>query len=107
MGNVISTCTLTLPAARRADHRRWRLRLDALELAVPVVVALLAALGGWLVAARRLSGRIATSEAAELWKEAGAIRNDYRARLAMADERTRELEVRLRECEKQLRDWTP
>lgn len=81
--------------------------MNVLELAVPVVVALLAALGGWLVAARRLSGRIATSEAADLWKEAGAIRNDYRARLAMSDERVKDLELRLRDCEQALRDWTP
>jgi Flp pilus assembly protein TadB len=46
------------------------------------------ALGAYLAAARRLSGRVRTSDAAELWKESSAIRREL-------EERNRYLSIRL------------
>lgn len=51
----------------------------------------------YLAAARRLSGRIATSEASSLWAESASIREDYRAQLASERARTDELEDRVAE----------
>jgi uncharacterized coiled-coil protein SlyX len=51
-------------------------------LNVAVIVALVAAvagpLGGYIMAARKMSGKIGTSEAASLWEEAGKLRAEYR-----------------------------
>jgi hypothetical protein len=62
---------------------------------VPIVVAIIAPLGAYLLAARKMSGRVATSDANALWKEAGAIRDDYRGQLKTADDRIQNLEVRI------------
>ena len=67
----------------------------ALAIAVPIAVALIAALGGWLVKARQLSGRIATSEAEDLWAESAAIRADCWKQLELARARIEALEKRL------------
>lgn len=61
-------------------------------------VVLAAVVGGlvtYLVAARQLSGRVATTDAAELWKESGAIRDDYRDQIAQAAGRVTALEGRV------------
>ena len=66
-----------------------------LAIVVPLGVALIAALGGWLVKARQLSGKIETSEAADLWAESAAIRADCWRQLELARERIAALEKRL------------
>lgn len=66
---------------------------------VPVVVAVVATLGSYLAASRRLSGRIATSEAASLWEESRSIREEYRERLAAAEARQAKLEERMADME--------
>lgn len=50
------------------------------EWIVPIAVALAAPIFTYLVAARKLSGRIHTSEAGQLWEEANALRIEYRER---------------------------
>ena len=77
---------------------------------VPLLVALVGPIGAYLIAARRLSGRIASSEASELWAESRSIREHLQARLAAANEReakARErigvLEDRVDELEGELR----
>lgn len=56
------------------------LAMHVTEWLIPLVVALAAPLVSYFVAARKLSGRIGTSEAALLWKEAHAMRSEYRER---------------------------
>ena len=41
----------------------------------------LSAILAFLAAARRLSGRVATSEASQLWEESRSIRDDYRRQI--------------------------
>lgn len=65
-----------------------------------IAVALVAALGTYLAAARRLSGKIGTSEAGELWAESKAIRDDYARRQAAADVRAADLEKRVAQLER-------
>lgn len=47
-------------------------------VAVPLVVALIAASGTYLVARRTRSGDIGTSDASDLWAESQAIRKELR-----------------------------
>jgi uncharacterized coiled-coil protein SlyX len=67
---------------------------------VPVAIALAAPVGAYLLAARKMSGKIATSDATQLWKEAKDIRDDYRVRLIAAGERYTDLEGRVANLER-------
>lgn len=71
---------------------------------VPIVVAIVAPVGAYLLAARRMSGKVATSDADQLWNEARSIRDDYRDRLDQAASRQAELEHRVAVCEGQNTD---
>ena len=73
-------------------------------IAVPLLAAALAALGAYLTASRRLSGKIGTSEAEELWKESAAIRQDYREQLTAGDRRAARLEERVATLEQRNND---
>lgn len=75
--------------------------LSVATLVVGVLSVIAAPLVAYIVATRRLSGKISTSEASELWKESTAIRHDYRDRLRFADDHLRELEGRVRALEKE------
>jgi hypothetical protein len=66
--------------------------MNATAILIPIAVAIIAALGAYLASARKLSGKIGTSDAAELWKESASIRQDYREELRLANERSRKLE---------------
>lgn len=66
---------------------------------IAFLAAVLGPLTAYIVAVRRLSGKIATSDASELWKESAAIRSDYREQLAVAAERLRSLEARVEALE--------
>jgi hypothetical protein len=55
-----------------------------------VIVALIA----YVAAVRNARGKIATSEASDLWEESRAIRADYAIRLARCDDRISQLEDR-------------
>lgn len=74
--------------------------LDGETVVVPIGVALLAAAGAFFAAIRRMSGKIATSEAAQLWAESASIREDYRVKAERNGERIARLEERLALCEK-------
>jgi polyhydroxyalkanoate synthesis regulator phasin len=67
---------------------------------IAVALAVFSALASpgiaYFVATRRLSGKITTSEAADLWKESSAIRDDYRGQLQAAWGRIKDLEADLR-----------
>lgn len=66
---------------------------------IGVFCALLAPLLTYIVAARRLSGRIKDSEATELWKESSSIREWSAARIKELDEHVDKLEARVNELE--------
>jgi peptidoglycan hydrolase CwlO-like protein len=73
-------------------------------LIIPIVVAVIAPAVSYILAARRMSGKIATSSAADLWEESQSIRNDYREQLASAFGRVRDLETRMAKLEGQNND---
>lgn len=70
-----------------------------LTVLIPVAVAIVAPIGAYIVAARRMSGKIETSDANALWEESRSIREDYRARLTSVTDRARELEARVAKLE--------
>lgn len=69
----------------------------------PVLVALLAGvptgLLAYLASVRKLSGKISSSDATDLWQEARAIRDDYKDRIGKAEDRSRDLETRVARLE--------
>lgn len=67
---------------------------------VGIAAIVIAPLVSYLAASRRLSGKIATSDADALWTESRSIREDYRARLDAGNKRIAELEARVAEVEK-------
>jgi peptidoglycan hydrolase CwlO-like protein len=62
---------------------------------VPLLVGQSAPVLLYLSAARRLSGRIATTDASKLWDEANQIREDYRARIKELNEVIGRCEARI------------
>ena len=81
-----------------------------------LVAAVVGPLVAYLGASRKLSGKIGTSEAADLWAESSRIRDDYRSRItelaariaaleatndALVSE-NRDLRKRLEDCERSL-----
>ena len=62
---------------------------------IAIVGALLAPLVTYFINARKLSGKIATSEAADLWEESRAIRESLEERNTRLRERIDELEHRV------------
>ena len=69
------------------------------SILIPIGVAFVTALGAYLASVRRLSGKIGTSEAEDLWAESASIREDYRVRINIAEERARRLEERVDKLE--------
>lgn len=66
-----------------------------IPVTLAIVAALVAPLLTYLAAARRLSGRIATTDATVLWEESRAMRQDYIAQI-------KELREQLAACEKRV-----
>lgn len=71
------------------------------EGAVVVVAALLAPLATYLVARRQRSGRVITTEAAQLWTESTQMRKELRDHVARLEERVSEQEIRIKELERE------
>jgi predicted RNase H-like nuclease (RuvC/YqgF family) len=69
-------------------------------LIVALIAAVVGPVGTYIIAGRRLSGRIDTTEAASLWEESRAMRTDYRDRLAEAEKRMAKLEARIADEER-------
>ncbi|HMS83607.1 MAG TPA: hypothetical protein PKD12_08155 [Nitrospira sp.] len=67
---------------------------------IAVLALIVGPLGAYIGVSRRLSGKIGTSEAADLWAESKSLREDASAKLARCDERVVGLEVRVRDLEK-------
>lgn len=74
--------------------------MNTLAVIAAIGVAVISALGAYLAAAKRLSGRIDTTEAAELWKEAASQRESDRARLTAVEQRNADLEARMAALER-------
>lgn len=66
---------------------------------VTVIAAIAAPLGAYLLAARRFSGRIQTSDASSLWQESASIRQWSAERIAELSSTVRSLEKRVGELE--------
>ena len=68
---------------------------------VTAIMATFVALAGPLVAylkfARKASGRIATTEAADLWEEAGKLRQEYRDQVLRLQDALDACEIRISE----------
>lgn len=64
-------------------------------LIVAVAAVLVGPLVGYLTASRKLSGKIGTSDATELWAASKEMRHEYRDDLASANKRLAALEGRL------------
>lgn len=60
-----------------------------------ICAAALAALASWLATARKLSGKIGTSDATELWNESRSIREWSAERIATLNSQVTELENRV------------
>lgn len=73
-------------------------------LALALAAAVVGPLGAYIVAARRLSGKIATSDADSLWTEARSMRDEYRVRLGEANEQIGKLRERVAVVEKENAD---
>lgn len=67
---------------------------------VAIVVALISPLASYLIAARKLSGRIKDSDATELWAESRSIREWSMERVKELDRHIDQLEARIVEVEK-------
>jgi regulator of replication initiation timing len=69
----------------------------------PNVLAILGIIVGplvaYIVAARKLSGKVATSEATDLWEESRSIREDYADRIKVLNEVVKRCEGRIDELE--------
>jgi predicted RNase H-like nuclease (RuvC/YqgF family) len=69
----------------------------------PITIAVFAAIIGplltYLAAAKRLSGRINTSEATSLWAESAAMRQDYLTRITQLNTSLERCETRVHDLE--------
>lgn len=71
---------------------------------VAAFAAIVGPLIAYLTAARKLSGRVATTDADELWAESRALRDDYREQLTVTQGRQARLEERVADLEKRNTD---
>jgi uncharacterized protein HemX len=71
---------------------------------IALIVALVAAAGSYLVAARQFSGRIETSDARDLWAESRAIRDWSTKRMEELNQLVSRLETRIVTLESENRD---
>lgn len=69
----------------------------AILISLGTVIA--ASVLSYLAASRRLSGKIGTSDAEQLWAESKSIREDYRKQIIAANKRIAELEQSVQNCE--------
>lgn len=76
--------------------------MDLLASLAPYIIAILGPLGTYLVAVRRLSGKIGSSDATALWTESSNIRADYREQLERSDRKVKELEAKLSKQEEKV-----
>jgi peptidoglycan hydrolase CwlO-like protein len=66
---------------------------------IAVAAAVLGPLFAYMASARRLSGRISTSEASSLWTESAAMRQDYLARITQLNASVERCQTRMQDLE--------
>lgn len=71
---------------------------------VGAISTILGSIFAYILAVRKMSGRVSTTDAEQLWREAGDIRQDYKSRLIDESLRTRDLEKRVAILEGQNHD---
>lgn len=71
------------------------------ESAAVILAALLAPLMTYLVARRQRSGRVGTTEAAQLWTESTMMRKELRETVMRLEERVAQQDARIRELERE------
>lgn len=69
-----------------------------------VGVAVVGSLGAYLAAARKMSGKITTTEASTLWAEADKLRGEYRNQAAAMREQLDRCNQRIAELEATVRE---
>lgn len=72
----------------------------SVELLAAVAAVVLGPVVAYVTTTRKLSGKIRTTDADQLWVESRSIRDDYRDRLARAEHRVMEVETRMAEVER-------
>jgi flagellar motility protein MotE (MotC chaperone) len=81
----------------------WVIPMAAIDpIAGAIAVALIAPVGAYLAAAHKMSGKIATTEAHDLWEESRAIREWSAARIDKCDEEIQALREQLREAKNRI-----
>lgn len=65
----------------------------------PVIAVVITAFGAVWLQNKRLSGKVADTDASELWKESASIREDYRDRIQGQNDRIVRLEERVANAE--------
>lgn len=68
------------------------------EVLIPLFATVVAALVGYLAAARQFSGKIESSEAESLWNESRSIREYLNDQVRLLNQRIAALEDQLRAC---------
>lgn len=67
---------------------------------IPLAIALIGFAGTYIATTRKLSGKVSTSTAAELWDESKNIRDDYRSRITELNDILGRCEARIEALEK-------
>ena len=75
--------------------------IDPSVALIGVIGVIVGPLGAYLLAARKLSGKVATSEATDLWAESKSIRDWSTARIGALDAELVVLRTRISLCEQQ------
>lgn len=71
---------------------------------ISALVAVATALGSYIVIRRKSSGKIATSDASDLWAESQSIRKELRDRVAVLEAKIVELETAREKDRQQIAD---
>jgi hypothetical protein len=78
---------------RSGLSRCWAGRPITAAALAPFAAALIGSLVTWLLAMRRFSGKIETTEARDLWAESASIREWSRQRIEALERRVNDLEL--------------
>jgi len=74
------------------------------EILVPLVIAIVGPILTYLVAARKVAGRVTSSEAKDLWAEGKAIRDMLNDRIEVLENRIEELGQRVEKLSAEILD---
>ena len=72
------------------------------QIILTIIAPIITATGAYMIAKRKTSGSISTSEAATLWKESNELRQEYRKRAEQLEERLEEVNKKLQSVMEEL-----